>query len=107
MLMETLRYRHRTARRLKGERRQALIGVVASGNLEALFERVMGNDECQIDVVTSISGFNEVWSAVIADFVARYSPGGLRISIHDAGARPDTVALRLAQGARMMERAGV
>ena len=104
--METMRYRHHAARRLKGERRQALVGVVASGNLEALFERVLGDEECQIDVITSVAGFSEVWSAVIADFVARYSPGGLRVSIHDAGARPDTVALRLAQGARMMERGG-
>jgi malonate decarboxylase delta subunit len=104
--METLQYRHRTARRLKGERRQALIGVVASGNLEAMFERVLGDEECQIEIITSIGGFDEVWSAVIADFIERYSPGGLRISIHDAGARPDTVSLRLAQGARMMERSG-
>ena len=104
--METLQYRHRTARRLKGERRQALIGVVASGNLEALFERVLEDEECHIHVVTSIGGYDAVWSAVIADFIERYSPGGLRISIHDAGARPDTVALRLAQGARMMERPG-
>ena len=104
--METLQYRHRTARRLKGERRQALIGVVASGNLEALFERVLEYEECHIHVITSIGGYDAVWSAVIADFIERYSPGGLRISIHDAGARPDTVALRLAQGARMMERPG-
>jgi malonate decarboxylase delta subunit len=104
--METLQYRHRTARRLNGERRQTLIGVVASGNLEALFERVLGDEVCEVDVTTSIGGYGEVWAAVIADFIERYSPGGVRISIHDAGARPDTVALRLAQGARMMERSG-
>jgi malonate decarboxylase delta subunit len=102
--MENLHYRHRTPRRLKGERRQALIGVVASGNLEALFERVLGDEECEVEVLTSIDGYGEVWSAVIADFVERYSPGGVRISIHDGGARPDTVALRLAQGTRLMER---
>ena len=102
--METLQYKHRAARRLSGSRSQALLGVVASGNLEALFERTLEGVECQVDVVTSIGGFGQVWSAVIADFVERYSPGGLRISIHDGGARPDTVALRLAQGARMMER---
>jgi malonate decarboxylase delta subunit len=102
--METLQFRHAPPRRLAGVRRQALIGVVASGNLEALFERVLGDRECQIDILTSISGYAEVWSAVIADFVERYSPGGIRISIHDSGARPDTVALRLAQGARLMQR---
>jgi malonate decarboxylase delta subunit len=104
--METLKFRHQAARPLSGTRRQALLGVVASGNLEALFERALDGTDCQIEVLTSISGYAEVWSAVIADFVERYSPGGLRISIHDGGARPDTVALRLAQGARLMERAG-
>lgn len=102
--METLRYRHRAARPLAGARRQVLVGVVASGNLEALFERVLENVDCEVQIVTSIAGFDEVWSAVIADFVERYSPGGIRISINDAGARPDTVALRLAQGARLMVR---
>ncbi len=34
---------------------------------------------------------------------SRRSAGGLRISINDGGARPDTVALRLAQGVRKIE----
>ncbi len=42
-------------------------------------------------------GFGEVWKAVVADFVERHSPGGLKFSINDGGARPDTVSLRLAQ----------
>lgn len=102
--METLRFQHQATRRLPGARRQALLGVVASGNLEALFERTLGGCACQVDVLTSIAGYGEVWAAVIADFIERYAPGGLHISIHDGGARPDTVALRLAQGARLMER---
>jgi malonate decarboxylase delta subunit len=101
--METLTFQHQAPHRLSGERRQALLGVVASGNLEALFERSLGGLDCQVHILTSVAGYAEVWSAVIADFVERYSPGGLRISIHDAGARPDTVALRLAQGVRLME----
>jgi malonate decarboxylase delta subunit len=104
--MQTLQYRHRATRRLAGARQHALIGVVASGNLEALFERVLEGMHCEVQIVTSITGFEQVWSAVIADFVERYAPGGIRISINDAGARPDTVALRLAQGARLMERDG-
>jgi malonate decarboxylase delta subunit len=44
-----------------------------------------------------------VWEAVVADFVERRSPGGLRLSINDGGARPDTVALRLAQAVRLIE----
>jgi malonate decarboxylase delta subunit len=104
--METLLYRHTTSRPLKGKRRQVLVGVVASGNLEALFERVLDQQQCEIEVQTPITGFGEVWAAVVSDFVDRYSPGGVRISIHDSGARPDTVSLRLAQGARLLERDG-
>jgi malonate decarboxylase delta subunit len=44
-----------------------------------------------------------VWNAVVADFVERHSPGGLKFSINDGGGRPDTVSLRLAQAARLME----
>jgi len=104
--METLRYEYHATRPLRGALRQTLVGVVASGNMEALFERVLDSAQCQIEIITSIAGFGEVWSAVIADFVERFSPGGIRISINDGGARPDTVALRLAQGARLMERDG-
>ncbi len=45
----------------------------------------------------------ETWKAVVAEFVERSSPGGLRISINDGGARPDTVFLRLMQGSALME----
>ena len=37
------------------------------------------------------------------DFVERYAPGGLKLSINDGGARPDTVMLRLAQAVSVME----
>lgn len=75
---------------------------MASGNLEALFERLEDGSGCVIEVSTAAVGFRAIWEAVIADFVERASPGGLRISIHDGGARPDTVSLRLMQGARLM-----
>ena len=56
-----------------------------------------------VEIRTAAVGFGDVWTAVIADFVERYSPGGLRLSINDGGARPDTVALRLAQAVHLME----
>lgn len=101
--METLNFRHTTARRASGSKHTAVVGVVASGNLEVLVERCLPDRECQIDIETAARGFGEIWAAVVADFVERRSPGGLRFSIHDSGARPDTVALRLAQAARTME----
>lgn len=101
--MEKLRIKHTARRRLAGTRTQAIIGVVASGNLEILLERVLPGKACVVDINTTTTGFDETWRAVVADFVDRHSPGGLRISINDGGARPDTVYLRLAQGTASME----
>lgn len=100
--MEDLTLHHTPRQRAAGNRRMALIGVVASGNLEVLVERVLPDTECQLEIKTAAEGFGEVWDAVVADFVERYSPGGLRFSINDGGARPDTVSLRLAQAVRLM-----
>ena len=101
--MESLTFRHTTQKALPGSAPSAITGVVASGNLEILMERVLPPDVCEIAIDTPISGFSDVWEAVVADFVARAQPGGIRISINDGGARPDTVSLRLLQGARLME----
>lgn len=101
--MEDLTFRHNARQCAGGTRRMAIIGVVASGNLEVLAERVLPRTECQVEIKTAAEGFGAVWHAVVADFVARYSPGGLKLSINDGGARPDTVFLRLAQSVRLME----
>lgn len=69
-------------------------------------ERVLPDAECAIEIRTAAVGFGEVWTAVIGDFVERYSPGGLRFSINDGGARPDTVSLRLAQAVRSITENG-
>lgn len=101
--MEQLNYRHVAAKRAKGSKAQALVGVVASGNLEVLAERTLPDGECEVDIRTAVEGFGNVWQAVVDDFVERRSPGGLKLSINDGGARPDMVALRLAQAVRAME----
>ena len=73
-----------------GTRKMALVGVVASGNLEVLLERDGAADRCTIEINTSAHGFSPLWEAVMVDFVSRRTAGGLRISINDGGARPDT-----------------
>lgn len=103
--METLQIHKDAARRAGGEKHHGITGVVASGNLEILLERVLDGTRCEVEIRTPIGGFDDVWHAVVDDFVERYSPGGLRISVNDGGARPDTVSLRLAQGVRLMEAA--
>ncbi|MFC0399857.1 malonate decarboxylase acyl carrier protein [Paraburkholderia rhizosphaerae] len=95
--MEHLAYRYSVDRRARGERLLAIVGVVASGNLEVLVERVLPDTDCEVVVNTAVRGFADVWKAVIGDFVAQARTGGLRMSINDGGARPDTVSLRLAQ----------
>jgi malonate decarboxylase delta subunit len=101
--METLTFRYATTQTLPGSRPSAITGVVASGNLEVLLERALAPDACTVEIETPINGYGDVWEAVVADFVARAQPGGIRITINDGGARPDTVSLRLLQGARLME----
>lgn len=101
--MEDLSLHHTARRRAGGAKTMAVTGVVASGNLEVLVERVLPDAECQVVIRTAAVGFGKVWGAVVADFVERHSPGGLKFSINDGGARPDTVSLRLAQAVRLIE----
>ena len=74
----------------------ALVGVVASGNLEVLVEPAVGTG-CRIDVDTSARGFGAIWEAVLRDFHARHWLGGIVVSINDMGATPAVVSLRLDQ----------
>ena len=103
--MQTMTFEFDAKHRAKGDRETAIVGVVASGNLEALFERNLPDSKCTIEIATSVGGFDDIWRAVVTDFVERAAPGGLHIAINDGGARPDTVSLRLMQGAAMMEKA--
>ena len=79
--MERLNYRHGASERARGDAASALVGVVASGNLEVLVERVLPEDACEFDIQTAATGFGSVWQAVVSDFVGRSSLGGLRLSI--------------------------
>lgn len=73
-----------------------LVGVVGSGNLEVLLEADAGTD-CQVRIDTSARGFGAIWQAVLQDAHRRHPYGGLRISVHDMGATPAVVSLRLDQ----------
>ncbi len=101
--MESYTIKHKAARPLGGARTAGIVGIVASGNCEALFERVLPDGEVEVEVATPVTGFEAVWDLVVASFVNDASPGGMRISINDGGATPDVVTLRLLQGAAMME----
>ncbi len=74
----------------------ALVGVVASGNLEVLVESTV-DTRCRIDIDTSARGFGAIWEAVLRDFHERHALAGIAVSIHDMGATPAVVSLRLDQ----------
>lgn len=95
--METLHYEFTGTRALPAFA-PVLVGVVASGNLEVLVEPASG-DRCTIDIETSARGFGAIWQAVVHDFHARHGLAGAAISIHDMGATPAVVSLRLDQAA--------
>ena len=73
-----------------------LVGVVGSGNLEVLLEPAP-EPMCRFSVQTSARGFSSIWEAVFRDFHERHSLAGVAVSIHDMGATPAVVSLRLAQ----------
>ncbi|MFL6628860.1 MAG: malonate decarboxylase acyl carrier protein [Burkholderiaceae bacterium] len=79
-----------------------LVGVVASGNLEVLVEP-SADTGCRIAVDTSARGFGPVWEAVLRDFHERHGIAGIAIAIHDMGATPAVVSLRLDQAMAAIE----
>lgn len=80
-----------------------LVGVVGSGNLEVLVEK--GDTAAAVfNVLTAVSGYRPLWDAVIQDFARRQSIGGLQFSIHDGGASPPVVMLRLLQALEAYQR---
>jgi len=93
--LETLAYTL-PGQRPAGPFAPVLVGVVGSGNLEVLLEPI-GGSECHVHVETSARGFGAIWEAVVADFHRRHPLAGVRVSIHDMGATPAVVSLRLDQ----------
>ncbi|MCW5643325.1 MAG: malonate decarboxylase acyl carrier protein [Rhodoferax sp.] len=73
-----------------------LVGVVGSGNLEVLLEPAPGT-ECMVHIETSAHGFGTIWDAVVDAFHQRHGLAGVQVSIHDMGATPAVVSLRLDQ----------
>lgn len=81
----------------------ALVGVVASGNLEVLVERVPLDGAMEIEILTAARGFGAIWQAVLDDFAARHPLRDVRISINDVGATPAVVSLRLEQAVDVLQ----
>jgi len=104
--METLRYRFAGQRPLRDADRHALVGVVASGNLEVMLEPAALDGGMEIIVTTAARGFGTIWQAVLEDFATRHPLRDVRVSINDAGATPAVVSLRLQQALEALQDAG-
>ena len=81
----------------------AIAGVVASGDLEVLVERQALDGRCEVDVNTSVHGFETTWRAVMERFVAARPLADTRITVNDSGATPAVVSLRLAQASQTLD----
>ena len=94
MTIQTLNFSFPAARTPAG---RAHVGVVASGDLEILFEP-LGDDtpEARVRVRTSVHGFDEIWHDVLERFFARTPLAG-RWELNDSAATPAMVAIRLRQ----------
>jgi malonate decarboxylase delta subunit len=76
----------------------ALSGVVGSGNLEVLIEPDPASPQtASFTVETSIPGYRDSWLAALKDFASHYAVGGSCFTIHDQGAAPVVIKLRLRQ----------
>ncbi len=86
--LETFTRRYAAQQRLPGECPRVLVGVVASGNLEVLAERIPDSDDtCQIHVSTAVQGFVEAMGTPSLPISrSRYAAGGVVFSINDGGA---------------------
>lgn len=94
--IETLDFSYDGGPQAIGPFAPVLVGVVGSGNLEVLLEPGPP-PRCSVHVETSARGFAPIWQAVIDDFHARHALAGVRVSVHDMGATPAVVSLRLDQ----------
>ncbi|CAN7426432.1 malonate decarboxylase subunit delta [Pseudoduganella sp. LjRoot289] len=76
--------------------RRALAGVVGSGDLEVLLEPAAAG-RTTVLVQTSVNGFGATWKAVLDRLFSAAALPAAHIEIHDSGATPGVVRLRIEQ----------
>ncbi len=92
--METLSFEFPAGQPPKG---RALVGCVGSGDLEVLLEPGTPGT-LTIQVQTSVNGAQQRWQHLFERIFQEQTPPALNIDIHDFGATPGVVRLRLEQG---------
>ncbi|MCP1291928.1 malonate decarboxylase subunit delta [Chromobacterium sp. S0633] len=76
--------------------RRALAGVVGSGDLEVLLEPAPSGDTL-VTVSTALAGTEQIWWRVLERVFAETAWPPVRLDIHDFGASPGVIRLRLEQ----------
>ena len=76
---------------------RTVCGVVSSGDLEVLLEPGTAG-RLTIQVQTSVNGAEQRWLHLFERIFQEHTPPALNIDIHDFGATPGVVRLRLEQG---------
>ncbi|MGE8175104.1 malonate decarboxylase subunit delta [Pseudomonas fluorescens] len=92
--METLSFEFPAGQPARG---RALVGCVGSGDLEVLLEPGQAGT-LTILVQTSVNGSQQRWQHLFARMFDGQTPPAMTIDIHDFGATPGVVRLRLEQG---------
>ncbi|EJM03618.1 MULTISPECIES: malonate decarboxylase subunit delta [Pseudomonas] len=92
--METLSFEFPAGQPPRG---RALVGCVGSGDLEVLIEPGLAG-KLTIQVQTSVNGSEQRWQHLFARMFDGQTPPAMAIDIHDFGATPGVVRLRLEQG---------
>ncbi|MGF6149135.1 malonate decarboxylase subunit delta [Pseudomonas fluorescens] len=92
--METLSFEFPAGQPARG---RALVGCVGSGDLEVLLEPGQAGT-LTIQVQTSVNGSQQRWLHLFARMFDGQTPPAMTIDIHDFGATPGVVRLRLEQG---------
>jgi len=91
--METLSFEFPAGPPSRG---RALVGCVGSGDLEVLLEPGVPGT-VSIHVVTSVNGASARWQHLFQRLFDGRTPPAMAIEIHDFGATPGVVRLRLEQ----------
>lgn len=92
--METLNFEFAAGQPAKD---RALVGCVGSGDLEVLLEPAAAG-RLTIQVQTSVNGSAQRWQHLFQRLFEGRALPALAIEIHDFGATPGVVRLRLEQG---------
>src|SRR5690606_19264365 len=90
--METMSFSYAARGAAKG---RAVVGVVASGDLQVLLEPAA--ERTEIHITTSVDGKAAVWSALLERVFAAADLPAARLDIDDCGATPGVVRLRIEQ----------